>query len=109
MTDCIFCKIVNKEIPTKFAYEDEEIVVFSDIHPVRPVHLLIVSKKHIEDFLDIDDITLLNKIHKVVQKMVKENNLENRGYRLMVNGAGAQAIPHFHLHLTGPMGKSAKM
>lgn len=109
MTDCIFCKIANKEIPAKLAYEDQDMVVFPDIHPVKPVHLLVVPKKHVEDFLNVKDMDFFFKLTTVIQKMVKENNLDRRGYRVLVNGGGAQAINHLHVHLFGPMGKSAKM
>lgn len=109
MVDCIFCKIVNKEIPAKLVYEDQDMVVFPDIHPVKPVHLLIVPKKHIEDFLDINDLGLFNKLTTVVQKMLKQHGLEDKGYRIVVNGGGAQIINHLHIHLMGPMGKSAKL
>ena len=109
MAGCIFCKIANKEIPTKFAYEDDSVMVFADIHPVAPIHLLIVPKKHIADFLHVDEATLFGVLHTVVQKMVKQNNLEDKGYRVVINGGGAQVIDHLHIHLMGPMGKSAKM
>jgi len=109
MNDCIFCKIANKEIPKEFTYEDDEIMVFPDIHPVAPVHLLIMPKKHIEDFLMIKDGGLMMKLIEIVQKMVRQTGLQKMGYKLVVNGGGAQIIDHLHVHLMGPMGKEAKL
>lgn len=104
---CIFCKIRDKEIPKEFIYEDESLMVFPDIHPVKPVHLLLIPKKHIADFLDIDDAALMDKIRVVAQKLVKEQHLEDKGYKLVVNGGGGQVVPHLHMHLMGPTGKAA--
>ncbi len=106
--DCIFCKIRNKEISKNFIYEDKDVMVFEDIHPIRPVHLLIVPKKHISEFLTIADNLLFEKIFKVVQKMIKEK-LNNQGYRIVINGGGAQIVNHLHIHLVGPIEKEAKL
>ncbi|RJQ36276.1 HIT domain-containing protein [Candidatus Microgenomates bacterium] len=108
MDDCIFCKIARHEIPKEFTYEDESVMVFPDIHPLKPIHLLIVPKKHIEDFLDVKDPDLLEKLFTVVQKMVKKEGLENKGYRIAINGGGAQIINHLHIHLLGPLGMKVK-
>lgn len=107
MPDCIFCKIAKKEIPKEFTYEDEDLMVFPDIHPVKPVHLLIVPKKHIKEFTDVDDVTLHGKIGIVIKKLIATHNLQNTGYKITVNGGGAQEIDHLHFHLMGPMGKTA--
>lgn len=107
MEDCIFCKIAKKEIPKEFVYEDENIMVFPDIHPSKPVHLLIVPKKHIAEFTAVDDVTLYGKIGQVIKKLIGQHNLQNTGYRIIVNGGGAQIVNHLHYHLMGPMGKAA--
>jgi len=107
--ECVFCKIRDRIIPKEFTYEDDDIMVFPDIHPLKPVHLLIVSKKHIEDFLMMNDEGLMMKLTKITQEMVKQFGLENKGYRVGVNGGGAQIINHLHFHLLGPMGKAAAM
>jgi len=106
MKDCIFCKIRDGEIAKEFTYQDEDVMVFPDINPVKPVHLLIIPKKHVEDFLDLDDINLEKKLNDVVRRMIKENKLEDKGYRIGLNGGGAQIINHLHIHLMGPMGKN---
>ena len=105
--DCIFCKIRDREIPKEFTYEDEDVMVFPDIHPQKPIHLLVVSKKHIADFLDFKESVLWEKIRNVIQLMIGRYDLQNQGYRLEVNGGGAQIINHMHIHILGPMFKPA--
>ena len=108
MNDCIFCKIAKGEISTKFVYEDSDVVVFPDIRPFKPVHLLIVPKKHIPDFLEVQNASLFEKLCSIAQKMVKKEHLNGKGYRLSINGGGAQIINHLHIHLMGPMGLMVK-
>jgi histidine triad (HIT) family protein len=108
-TNCIFCKIREKEIPKEFIYEDDDIMVFPDIYPVKPIHLLVIPKKHITDFMELDDNALFGKIKHIIHKMVKEQHLQEKGYRLIVNGGGAQAIDHLHFHITGPWSKTAQL
>lgn len=109
MKDCIFCKIRDRIIPKEFTYEDEDLMVFPDIYPLKPVHLLIIPKKHIEDLLMVEDKELMMKLIKKTQGLAKKFKLENEGYRVGINGGGAQAINHLHIHLIGPMGKNAEM
>lgn len=103
--DCIFCKIINGEIPAKILYEDQEIITFPDIHPSAPVHILIVPKKHIEtiDHAEEIDQTLLGKMILVAQKLAREEGIANKGYKLIFNVKedGGQIINHIHLHLIG--------
>lgn len=108
MQDCIFCKIRDKEIPKEFYYEDEDVMVFSDIAPIKPIHLLVVPKEHIEDFLDAGPV-LFQKLARVVQNTVLKEGLNGKGYRLIVNGGGAQLVNHLHIHITGPHGKATRM
>lgn len=108
MDDCIFCKIRDRKIAKEFIHEDEDIMVFSDINPVKPIHLLIVPKKHIRDFVDVEDVVLFQKIATSIQRMVKKEGLMDKGYRIVVNGGGAQIVDHLHFHLMGPMGKAVK-
>lgn len=105
--DCIFCKIASKEIPKEFIYQDEDVMVFPDIHPVKSIHLLIIPKKHIRDFTEVDDRALYGKISNVITKMVRQFGLIDKGYKIVVNGGGAQEVDHLHFHLIGPMGKAA--
>lgn len=84
-------------------------MVFADIHPLRPIHLLIVPKKHIKDFLELEDDEILKSVRSAIQKMIIEKNLDKNGFRITVNGGGAQIIDHLHFHLTGPVRKTDKM
>ena len=109
MDNCIFCKIANKEIPKDFTYEDDEVMVFPDIHPVKPVHLLVIPKKHIPELAAVDDPKMFQKLFVVAQKMIVDQKLEDKGYRIVINGGGAQVIDHLHVHVMGPITKTASL
>ncbi len=100
--DCVFCKIVSGEIPKEFKYQDDDIVAFDDLHPVAPVHLLIIPKKHIVDFFQNDDDKIHVAISRAIRHLIAKTRLDTRGYRIEVNGGGAQDIDHLHFHLFGP-------
>lgn len=101
MLDCIFCKIVNKEIGTSLIYEDADCVVFSDLHPKANTHLLVVSKCHIPSIKEITyaDSKLLGNLLNVCRISAKK--LKLKGYRLQINvgSDGGQEIFHLHIHL----------
>jgi histidine triad (HIT) family protein len=103
MENCLFCSIRDVKIPAHFVYQDDTVMVFPDIHPQKPVHLLIVPKKHISEFAAIEEMLLMKDISEVVQKMITENELEHKGYRIQINGGGIQDVDHLHVHLLGPM------
>ena len=98
--ECIFCKIINGEIPSKKIYEDENVLAFLDINPSSPGHTLVVPKKHILDFQEIDDDDLLNlmKICKNLSKKIV-SVLDADGYSILQNNGIAQDVKHFHLHI----------
>ena len=104
-TDCVFCKIVSGEIPSKIVYRDDDVVVFPDINPVTPVHMLIIPVKHITTVAEIKDVdaALGGKMIAVANKVAKEQKLDKNGYRLIINcGAEAgQVVWHLHMHLMG--------
>ena len=105
MTDCIFCKIANKEIG-KLIYEDEQVVAFDDIDPKAPVHVLIIPRKHIariSDVADGDDASLMGHMLVVANNIAAERGIADDGYRVVANcneGAG-QSVWHIHFHLLG--------
>ena len=103
MNDCIFCKIVKKEIPSNLVYESDTIVAFPDINPSADVHFLIVPKEHIGSASDIgeENANLLVEVYQTVNKLVEDNNLKDNSYRVVVNGGKAQHVPHLHFHLLG--------
>ncbi len=102
--ECIFCKIINKEVESKIVYEDEKCVAFEDINPQAPCHILVVPKRHIPALRDAeeDDKELLGHILKVASKIALERGLE-KGYRIVLNDGGeaGQAVFHMHFHLLG--------
>jgi len=103
--DCIFCNIINKKLPADIIYADKEIIVFKDIKPVAPLHLLIVPKKHIISInqLEVEDKELIGQLFFIAKKIAKEQNIFKTGYRLIFNiGPDAgQMVDHLHLHLLG--------
>ncbi|MCF6248176.1 MAG: histidine triad nucleotide-binding protein [Desulfobacula sp.] len=103
--DCLFCKIIKGEIPSQFLYDDDDLVVFKDINPAAPVHLLLVPKKHIRSMNDIQegDGEIISKLFMVAKQMAKELDVDVSGYKLLFNveKGGGQEIFHVHLHLIG--------
>jgi len=103
--DCIFCKIVNGEIPTEFLYQDDKLVVFRDINPHAPVHILIVPKKHMRSINDLteNDREIISHMIMVGKDMAKKESVNLSGYKLLFNveRGGGQVIFHLHLHLIG--------
>ena len=100
----IFEKILAKELPAEILYEDDQVMVIQDIHPVAKVHLLILPKKHFSSIQEVtqEDAILMMHVVTIAQKMAKEQKIEN-GYRLLTNcGSDAgQTIFHLHFHLIG--------
>lgn len=103
MSDCIFCQIIAGKIPSKLVYQSSTIVAFADINPSADVHILIVPKKHIKGMQDLtkDDEDLLSDVYLVVNKLVRQYNLSDNLYRVVINGGKAQHVPHLHFHLLG--------
>lgn len=103
--DCLFCNIVSRKVESEFLYEDETLVVFKDIHPAAPVHLLIVPKKHIRSINDFgnEDMAVVSHLFIVARDMAKEQRVDKSGYKLLFNveKGGGQVIFHLHLHLIG--------
>ncbi len=105
MEDCIFCKIIKKEIPSNIVYEDSEIVAFRDINPVAPVHILVIPKKHISSLIDLkaEDEIIIGKIYTVINKIVEQEGIKEKGFRVVVNCGedGGQEVKHLHFHILG--------
>lgn len=103
MNNCLFCKIIKKEISSNIVYETDSLVVFPDINPAADIHLLIVPKKHIAGVGEVGEeyAQLLVDVYATVNKLVKENNLTDELYRVVVSGGKAQHVPHLHFHLLG--------
>jgi histidine triad (HIT) family protein len=105
MTDCLFCKIVQKSIPAKIVYEDDQTLAFDDINPQAPVHALIIPKKHLAAVQDCRDeeSALLAQLLVTCAKVAKQKGLSESGYRIVTNTGGdaGQTVFHLHLHVLG--------
>ncbi len=105
MTDCIFCKIINKQIPTDFLFEDDLVAAFKDARPLAPVHVLIISKQHIESAADFSSSNeqLAGRLIMAAKKIADDLGISQDGYKLLlrVGKNGGQEVPHVHLHLIG--------
>ena len=113
MENCIFCKIINKEIPANIVYEDEEILAFEDIHPLAPVHTLVIPKKHITSLKELNEENskIISKIYLVINKIAEQKGIKEKGYRVVVNCGeeGGQEVQHLHFHLLGGKKLGTKM
>lgn len=105
MGDCIFCKIAAGEIPSKKIYEDDKVLAFHDISPEAPVHFLVIPKEHIESANQINEknCEIFSHIFMVINKIVKELNISDSGYRIVNNcgNNGGQTVNHIHFHVLG--------
>ncbi len=110
---CLFCKIVNKESSADIVYKNDKFLVFKDIQPKAPIHLLIVPKKHIPSInhLNLQDKELIGEMFLVAQTIAKNQGLNKKGYRLIINVGkeAGQIIDHLHLHLLGGWERSEKL
>jgi histidine triad (HIT) family protein len=104
MSNCIFCKIASGEIPSKKIYEDDDIFVFHDINPLRPVHFLVIPKRHVGSLYDVDTSyqALLGKMLLKAGDLARGQGL-NEGFRTIVNTGkiGGQEVYHLHIHIMG--------
>ena len=105
MDTCLFCKIANREHPGKIVYEDEQSVAFEDINPKSPVHILVIPRRHLATLLDANqaDDRLLGHLLLVANRIARQMEIAERGFRLVINcnSEGGQAVYHLHLHLLG--------
>lgn len=105
MEDCIFCKIINREIPSTIVYEDDKVIAFNDIKPVAPVHVIIIPKQHIANVnaLTEENAMAVAYVHLAAAKIAAKLGIADKGYRLINNcGADAgQTVFHLHYHLIG--------
>jgi histidine triad (HIT) family protein len=103
--DCLFCKIAHGQMDTEFLYQNDNLVVFRDINPHAPVHLLIVPKRHIRSINDLTqgDQAILAELIMTAKEMAKKEGVDKSGYKLLYNveKGGGQLIFHLHLHLMG--------
>lgn len=102
--DCIFCKIIQKEIPANVVYEDDMVIAFKDINPVAKIHIVVIPKKHIESLEKVElekDGKYIIAIHNAIQVITRSLEIEEQGYRVVTNiskNAG-QEVKHIHYHI----------
>jgi histidine triad (HIT) family protein len=105
MTDCIFCKIIGREIPARVVYEDDDLLAFEDIKPQAPVHILIIPKDHFASLAEASDQkgALLGRLLLRARDIARQKNLEPTGYRVVLNTGrdSGQEVAHLHVHLLG--------
>jgi len=101
--DCVFCKIINKEIPSQIVFEDETVVAFNDSSPQAPVHILVIPKMHVESLAKLEDMGVVADIFNVMKQLALDLGIDKTGYRIVTNyGKDAgQLVPHLHFHLLG--------
>ncbi len=114
MSDCLFCRIVEGKIPSSKVYEDEDILAFKDIHPARPVHILVIPKKHITSLATVapEDAAVLGKMLAKANEIAVVQGSPD-GFRVIINTGrvGQQEVPHLHMHIVGgpdPVGPMLK-
>ncbi len=105
LSDCIFCKIIDHEIPSDIVYEDDDVLAFNDISPQAPVHILIIPKKHVASVNDLADSSadVIGQLVIRAKRLAQERGIDESGYRLVINcnAQGGQTVFHIHLHLMG--------
>ena len=102
--DCIFCKIAEKKLPSDIVYEDDKVLVFKDLEPKAPIHVLVIPKIHISSVMDLNEnnVGILSHIFKVIKKLQTKLNLQE-GFRVINNCGkfGGQTVNHLHFHVLG--------
>ena len=103
--DCVFCKIVDGEIPADKLYEDDEIIAFYDLSPQAPKHFLVIPKEHITSAQEIteDNSDIIAKIFEVIPKLARQEEIAEKGFRIINNigKQGGQSVDHIHFHILG--------
>ena len=105
MEDCIFCKITSGEIPCQKVYENDKVLAFEDIHPMAPIHVIIIPKKHIATLMDVDakSVADLQSMMSAAQEVARVKKVDQKGFRMVINcnKEGGQVVFHLHMHLLG--------
>ena len=101
--DCLFCKIIKKEIPSSIVFEDDKILAFNDIAPKAPVHILFIPKQHVSSVAELEDLDVLRDLFAAMKKIAVEKGIDKSGYRIVINHGkdAGQAVAHLHFHLLG--------
>lgn len=113
MDDCIFCRIISGEIPSTKVYEDGDVLAFEDIHPLAPVHVIVIPKAHIPTLMDVTakDMAILGAMMNAAKEIARIKGVDQRGFRTIINcnQEGGQVVFHLHMHVLGGKKLGAKM
>ena len=113
MEECVFCKIIKREIPSNIVYEDDRVIAFYDVNPAAPIHILVVPKKHIETLLDVseEDGDLISYTYKIINKIAKDEGFADNGFRVIANCGedSGQEVKHIHFHVLAGKKLGAKI
>jgi len=101
MTDCVFCKIANKEIPSQIVYEDKKTLAFKDINPQAPIHIVVIPKEHYANLFEAPNFKGMEDLFSAIRKIAAENGLDKTGFRVVLNSGqdAGQLVPHLHFHI----------
>lgn len=103
--DCVFCRIADGKVKSELLHQDNEIIAFRDINPIAPVHILVVTRKHIPSVAELaeSEASLIGRMVSVANGLAKRAGIAEKGYRLVINCGteGGQGVPHLHMHLLG--------
>lgn len=103
MSDCIFCRIINNELPSQVVFENDMALVIKDIKPEAPIHLLVIPKTHINNICDprLLETGILNSLYSAIQESAKKLNIQEDGFRVVSNMGryAGETVPHFHIHI----------
>lgn len=101
--ECIFCKIMRKEIPSEIVYENDKVLAFKDVNPQAPYHILFIPKRHVTSVAELDDIRVVCDLFSAMKQVAQTIGIDKTGYRIVVNHGkeAGQAVPHLHFHLLG--------
>lgn len=99
--ECLFCKIIDGTIPSEHIYENEQVIAIRDINPQAPVHVLFLPKTHVRRLSELDNLSIQSALFEAVAEFARREQLEDDGYRIVVNTGrdGQQTVDHLHLHL----------
>lgn len=101
MSDCIFCKIINGDFNTEFVYENEHVVVFKDINPKAPIHLLVVPRVHVESLNELEDRNLMAEMLLAIKEVTKKIGLKSYNIQVNTGKEAGQEVMHLHFHVLG--------
>ena len=105
MSDCLFCKILDSEIPCDIVYENDQVIAFRDVNPQAPTHILVIPRKHIPTVNDltVDDKSIVGEMMLAAQAIAAQEGIDERGYRTVMNcnADAGQTVFHIHLHVLG--------